>query len=73
MSPSDCPEIRGQCEAERELATEAKEATTKLVVGKKVTMDSISKDKYFRFRTITHNYTHRVHMSTRMRSRAHAG
>jgi len=44
----DCPELRGSCERERNLATEAKKITTGLMVDRGVTLENISKDKYFR-------------------------
>ena len=44
----DCPELRGSCERERKLAAQAKEVTAGLLVGKAVTLENISKDKYFR-------------------------
>ena len=48
----DSPELRGECERERKLAEKAKEMTAGMLVGKAVTLEDISKDKYFRLNAV---------------------
>ena len=44
----DTPEIRGQCAKEKALAIKARDEARKFVVGKKVILSNVQRDKYFR-------------------------
>ncbi len=44
----DCPEMRGSCESEKLIATKARDYVASLAMGKEVTLENTSYDKYGR-------------------------